>query len=102
MNAFVCLPHDGARLSRSACARRHESAAVAYGPQHLRTGKVWSEQCSSCELGKAHVRGERPTLWPGGVIPIVEVNLIPASSLLRSTPARRKEKKATRVGAPAF
>jgi hypothetical protein len=92
MIAFVCDPHSGIRLTRVACAKRHASALAAYGPSSVRTGKVWSESCATCELGKAHVRGEAPVAWPSGAR-VIEVQLIPVGALLRSEPARRRGRR---------
>lgn len=98
MNAIVCVPHGGIRLTRSACGRRHESAAKAYGPSSARHGKVWSESCATCELGKAHARGETPTSWPDGApvreVALIPVAFVPVGALLRSEPARRKGRRA--------
>lgn len=95
MNGIVCRPHDGIRLTRAACAKRHTSAAKAYGPSSARRGKIWSETCASCEVGKAHERGETPSSWPDGseLVQVVMVPvLIPAGALLRSEPARRRHR----------
>lgn len=103
MQAFVCAPLGNLRLTRVACSKRHKSATTEYGPRNA--GKVFSEVCSSCALGAAHLRGEKPSSWADGkkvvVIELVPVQappsvLIPAGALLRSEAARR-HKKAARV-----
>lgn len=77
---FVCVPHLGVRLSRSACGKRHakarregrgERANAAYGHK---ASKVSGNECARCPVGAAHARAQHPKTWPDGT-PIELVRL---------------------------
>lgn len=90
VEAFVCAPIPGARLTRSACGTRHENASQPWEPG-TRKVKVWSVTCSGCAIGAAHARGEVPRQWPDGS-PIISVQLVPLQAIVRFRPLTRKER----------
>lgn len=92
VDAFVCAPIPGARLTRKACGSRHANAGNPWEPG-TRKVKVWSEVCTACTIGGAHARGEVPRLWPDGS-PIIDVQLVPLQAIVRSKPLTRKERLA--------
>jgi len=63
---FVCVPQSGARLTRWACAQRHQRA--------LRPGVAaverlhGAEACRSCSVGAAHLRGETPDVTIASIV----------------------------------
>lgn len=90
VDAFVCLPIPGARLTRAACGTRHKNAGAPWEPG-TRKVKVWSETCSHCPIGAAHARGEMPSSWPDGKA-IEVIQLVPLQAIVRSRPLTRKER----------
>lgn len=91
--AFVCVPMDGARLLRGACASRFRAAA-----REARAGEpaLRFPVCRGCEVGRAHDKGSTPRRWPDGS-PIVEIRLnsmgTPPATPATSTPKRGKPAK---------
>jgi len=90
--AFVCVPMDGARLLRGACASRFRAAA-----REARAGEpaLRFPVCRGCEIGRAHDKGSTPRRWPDGS-PIVEIRLNAAGSPPVSTPTPAKRGKASK------
>jgi surface antigen len=52
---FRCHPLSCA-LTREACAAKHR----------IESGRAARSQCTRCEIGAAHARGEAPEQWPNG------------------------------------
>lgn len=77
--AFVCTPQKGARLTRHACGARHKATIAAYQGRSI--PKLLNEVCATCEVGKAHARGEKPKVWPDGR-ELVLVQLVPVQALV--------------------
>lgn len=73
LEVFLCAPLSGARLSRSACGRRHAKAKAKgeKGIPGLVTGT-----CARCALGARHAKGEAPKRWADGT-PVVLVQVQP-------------------------
>lgn len=67
LELFRCEPL-AVKLTRSACASRHDRARRerrhdgTHGQAHL----VGNARCAECELGAAHKRGEAPSTWTDG------------------------------------
>jgi hypothetical protein len=91
--AFVCVPMDGARLLRSACAARSRAAT-----REARAGEpaLRFPVCRGCVVGKAHDKGTIPKRWPDGS-PIVEIRLTThGSPPTNPAPAKRPKTKPAR------
>lgn len=72
---FACEPY-ACRLTRSACAQRHESAQRAGRPSPVAVPPSlrWS-LCRTCEVGAAHARGERPDVDAAALVRREEVEV---------------------------
>ena len=98
LELFVCVPQQGARLTRHACAKRHEASTG--GPRKARNGgmelALLAYACEGCAIGAAHAKGQTPERWPDGS-PIV---VISTSTPAAPSASKRQEPQRPVVTAP--